>query len=846
MLASVPSFARPRRLSVLLAFALSPILSAQTPAALPSSAHTPTGIQLSDATLTLRVDALRPDVLRVRLYPSSHPSEDASWAVLPASRTAHIDVTSEPAGFSTSDLRVAVTPDLRLTVSDLDGHVLQSDALPVDWTSHGFTVTKAKTTNDHFFGLGDKPGPLDRVGETFTMWNSDSFGWQESTDPIYKSIPFFLEMHSGRTIGVLFDNTYRTFFDFGRRDPAQYTFSAPAGPLDYYVLYGPDPKQVVEDYAWLTGPTPLPPAWALGYQQSRYSYYPQSQVEDIAAHLRHDKIPADAIWLDIDYQDKYRPFTVNTTTFPNFPGMIHKLAAEHLHTILIADLHIADAPNQGYHPYDSGIAGDEFVKENGQNYVGPVWPGPSLFPDFTQATTRTWFGSLYKDFVADGAAGFWDDMNEPAVFTYPSKTMPDDVVHRISGAEAEGFAPRTALHTEIHNIYGMENSRATMEGELTLRPNVRPFVMTRASYAGGQRYAVTWTGDNLATWNHLRMTTPQLLNLGLSGFSLAGADVGGFGGSPSPDLLTKWLILAAFQPIDRDHAAKGTRPHEPWADGPEQEAIRRRYIDQRYLLMPYLYTTAEETSRTGIPIIRPLFLEYPHATADNHPLDDDAPGEFFFGPSILVAESPLPDDVAPYQVHLPPGVWYDYWTGAKLDRRETLIAHDLEIRNPTIRNTTANGKAQLKPLMVHPALGDLPIYVYAGAIIPMQPLVQSTEDKPNGPLTLRVYAPADTASPCAGDLYADDGLTFDFHHGAYLRLHLTCAVAADGSLTVNIPEREGTFHPWWTQYRIEAVGFTPHTSKATIGTHTLALDHTSLGYAVTVPDTGQPQTIVLH
>jgi alpha-glucosidase len=840
MLASASVSAK-ARLSLLLSFSLSSVLSAQTPASLPASAHTPTGIQLSDSSLTLRVDALRPDVLRVRLYPNDHPAEDASWSVLPTSRTARIDVASEPAGFSTSDLRVAVTPDLRLTISDLDGHILQSDALPVDWTPHGFTVTKTKSDVAHFFGLGDKPGPLDRAGEAFTMWNSDSFGWQESTDPIYKSIPFFLEMHSGRTIGILFDNTYRTFFDFGRRDPAQYTFSAPAGPLDYYILYGPDPKQVIETYAWLTGPTPLPPLWALGYQQSRYTYTPRSQVEEIAARLRQDKIPADGIWLDIDYQYKNRPFTVDPATFPDFPGLIHKLAAEHLHTILIADLHIADAPNQNYAPYDTGISGDEFVKENGKNYVGPVWPGPSLFPDFTQQSTRRWFGSLYKDFVNDGAAGFWDDMNEPAVFTYPTKTMPDDVVHRINEPADEGFSPRTALHPEIHNIYGMENSRATQEGLLTLRPNLRPFVLTRATYAGGQRYAATWTGDNLATWNHLRMTTPQLLNLGLSGFSLSGADVGGFGGSPSPDLLTKWLMLAAFQPIDRDHAAKGTRPHEPWADGPVQEDIRRRYINQRYLLMPYLYTTAEETSHTGIPIIRPLFLEYPHATADNHPLDNDAPGEFFFGPSILVAESPLPDDVAPYQVHLPPGIWYDYWTGAKLDRRQTLTSHDLEIRSPTATN-----KPQLKPLMVHPALGDLPIYVHAGAIIPMQPLVQSTEDKPNGPLTLRVYAPADAANDCSGDLYTDDGLTFDFHHGAYLRLHLTCTVAADGALTVTIPQREGTFHPWWTQYRIEAIGFTPHTSKATVAGHTTALEHTSLGYAVTVPDTGQPQTIVLH
>jgi alpha-glucosidase len=847
LLADLSLSARPRAAALLLLNALilpGTLLAQAAPQTLtlPAAAHTSTGLQLDDTHLTLRIDALRPDVLRVRIYPVGHPAEDASWAVLPSSRTARVPVTATPDGFATSELRVAVTPDLRITVYDLADHVLQTDALPVSWTPHGFTVTKAKPFSDHFFGLGDKPGPLDRNGEAFAMWNTDSFGWQESTDPIYKSIPFFLEMHDGRTLGVLFDNTFRTFFDFGRKDPSEYSFSAPAGPLDYYLLYGPEPKQVVEAYAWLTGPTPLPPLWALGYQQSRYSYYPQSQVEEIAAHLRRDRIPADAIWLDIDYQDKYRPFTVDKTTFPDFPGMIHQLASEHFHTVVIADLHIADAPNVGYHPYDSGIAGDQFVKLNGKNYVGDVWPGPSVFPDFTQASTRTWFGSLYKDFVHDGVAGFWDDMNEPAVFTYPTKTMPLDVVHRIDGDQAQGFSPRSALHAEIHNIYGMENSRATMEGELTLRPNLRPYVMTRATYAGGQRYAVTWTGDNLATWNHLRMTTPQLLNLGLSGFSMAGADVGGFGGSPSPDLLTRWLMLAAFQPIDRDHAAKGTRPHEPWVDGPEQEDIRRRYIDQRYLLLPYLYTTAEETSRTGIPIIRPLFLEYPHATADNHPLDDDAPGEFFFGPSILVAASPLPDDVAPYEVHLPPGVWYDYWTGQRLDRRQTLTSRDLEIKNPT-----ATAAPTLPPLMVHPGLADLPIYVHAGAIIPMQPLTQSTEEQPNGPLTLRVYVPAaDTSSACAGDLYADDGRTFDFRHGAYLRLHLTCSVTADGALTVNIPARKGNFHPWWTQYRIEAVGLNPKDSKAIIGSRTVDLEHTSLGYAVTFLDAGKPQSVMLR
>lgn len=801
--------------------------------ALSQVSHHASGAEVTAHGMTLRVDALRADVLRVREYPAGHPAEDASWAVLPASRTASIHVTDASDGFSTAKLHVAISPDLKLTVTDVQGNILSQDATPIRWDADGFRVSKSKPFDDHFFGLGDKPGPLDRNGEAFTMWNTDSFGWQESTDPIYKSIPFFLEMHSGRTIGVLFDNTFRTNFDFGRERTDRYSFSAPAGPCDYYLLYGPEPKDVVETYAWLTGPTPLPPLWSLGYQQSRYSYYPQQQVEDIAAHLRADKIPTDVLWLDIDYQEKNRPFTVDTTRFPDFPGMIHTLSTEGFHTVAIVDLHIADLPHAGYAPYDSGKAGDHFVKENGQDYVGPVWPGPSVFPDFTQASTRQWFGTLFKKFTDMGVAGFWNDMNEPAVFRYPTKTMPDDVQHRIAGEQAEGFHDRTAMHPEIHNVYGMQNSRATHDGALALEPNLRPFVMTRASYAGGQRYAATWTGDNLGTWNHLRMTTPQLLNLGLSGFALSGADFG-FGSSPSPDLLTRWFVLAAFQPIDRDHAAKGTRPHEPWADGPEHEAIRRRFTEERYRLMPYLYTTAEEMSRTGLPITRPLFLEFPHATSDNHPLDDDATGEWMFGASILVADDPLPEDFAPYEVHLPNAVWYDYWTGERLDRREVAGNRDDEIRDPTV-----SVAPKLQPIRVTPKLDTLPVYVRAGAILPIAPLTQSTSETPQGPLTLRVYPPA-PGEACSGSVYTDDGTSFDFTRGKFARERFTCTVTPDGALTVNVAAREGSFQPWWNELRIEAVG-----SQAA-STSTGTLEVTPLGKAVTVRDNGKAQSITLR
>jgi alpha-glucosidase len=814
--------------------------------------HTPSGIEQTANGVTLNVEALRPDVLRVRIYPTGHDSEDVtgpgSWAVLPESRAARVPVTPEADGFRTSSLRVTVTADQRLTVADLTGNILSEDSTPPTLHGKAFRINKIKSNEDHFFGLGDKPGPLDRAGEAFAMWNTDSYGWQESTDPIYKSIPFFIQMRQGRALGVFLDNTWRTFFDFGRELPDQTAFSTPNGPLDYYLLYGPDPKAVLRAWAWLTGPTPLPPLWALGFQQSRYSYMSRKETEEVAARLRADRIPADALWLDIDFQYKNRPFTVDPDRFPDFPGLVHELSGENFHLITITDLHIPYLPGQNYAPYETGKAGDNFVKRNGQDYIGPVWPGPSVFPDFTRQQTRAWWGTLYKDFAADGVSGFWNDMNEPAVFVYPGKTMPLDATHRI---DEPGFSPRTALHAEIHNIYGMENSRATHDGILALRPNERPFVMTRASFAGGQRYAVTWTGDNSSTWNHLRQTTPQLLNLGLSGFSLAGADVGGFAGSPSPDLLTRWLVLAAFQPIDRDHAVKGSRPHEPWADGPEHEAIRRRYIEERYKLMPYLYTATEETSRDGIPIIRPLFVEFPHATADNHPLDLDAPGEFMFGPDILVADSPSPEEVAPYEVHLPPGLWYSYWTGSAIDRRAPIAARDQEIHDNNAQAAT------LPPVMVEPKLDELPIYVRAGAIVPMQPVTESTSETPNGPLTLRVYTPASGApasgvpasgapasgvpasagDTCTGSLYLDDGHSYNFTRGDYFRQHFTCSIAADGSLQVEIEKPEGSFAPWWKEIRVEAVGFAPQSSgvQGVIENHSVAAERTTLGWAVSIP-----------
>ena len=754
----------------------------------------------------MQITALRNDVLRVRVGPTGHLPEDASWAVLSEAKSASVPVSADDdattVGFRTKLLRVSVgRTSMHLRITDLSGAIVQEDAAnrPIEFHGPAFRVYKTMPAEEHFFGLGDKPGPLDRRDHAYDLWNTDAYAFQESTDPIYKSIPFFLTSLAGMTTGVLFDNTWRTSFDFGKESPDAYSFGSQGGPLDYYVLYGPDAKHVLATYAWLTGPSPLPPLWSLGFQQSRFTYHPESEVRAIADRLRADKIPVDAIYLDIDFQDHHRPFTVDEIQFPHFAQMIEDLKKQNFHVVAITDPHIAHLPNANYAPYDSGIAGNHFVKNpDGSVYIGKVWPGPSVFPDFTRKDTREWWGSLYTQFVHDGISGFWNDMNEPSVFNGPKGTMPGDVIHRI---DEPGFQTRTATHLEIHNVYGMENSRATYDGLLKLEPDQRPFVLTRATYAGGQRYAVTWTGDNSSTWNHLRLTTPMLLNLGLSGFGMAGADVGGFIGSAGPELLTKWFELGAFQPIDRDHACDTSANQEIWVHGPEQEAIRRRYIEERYKLMPYLYTAAEELSRTGVPIVRPLFVEFPDATKDRHPIDLDSGNEFLFGNNLLVAPAVYPEKPDAYSVELPLVNWYNYWTGEKVDGG---VWSD---GVPALNDPGFIGRK----IMIKPQLDVLPVFVREGSILPLQPLIQSTAETPQGPLTLRVYPGKD----CKGTLYMDDGRSFAYKQGSYLRMEFTCS-ETPGGITVHIGPHQGSYVPWWKDVQVEIYGSAAPSREASI------------------------------
>jgi alpha-glucosidase len=733
------------------------------------------GMELRAGDAAVRITQFRAGVFRVRVAPNGKFGKDASWAVDLTPRAykdnlpqVKIQNQSAEVKMAAGDLGVVVNKSpLLIRFVDAAGKILLADekSLPMAWDGAQVHVWKAMPEDENYYGLGDKAGPMNRRNRAFTMWNTDEYGWQESSDPLYKTIPFFIGLRKGAAYGVFFDNAYRSSFDFGKESRDYFSFGAEGGELNYYFLTGPDPKKVVQEFVDLTGHTPLPPLWSLGYQQSRYTYYPEEKAREIVKRLRADKIPADAIYFDIDYQQGNAPFTVNRTDFPHFEGMIADFRKQGLRTVLITDLHIKKDPNHGYAPYDSGLKNDAFVKNpDGSVYVGTVWPGESVFPDFTLTRVRDWWGGLYKDFVGMGAAGFWNDMNEPSVFLRADKTMPPDIVHRLDdGTKLD--------HRAVHNIFGMENARATYEGLRKLKPDERPFVLTRAAYAGAQQYAATWTGDNSSTWNHLKMSTPMLLSMGICGYPLVGDDIGGFATTPSSELLTRWFELGAFNPIYRDHAGKGTGDHEPWAHGPEQEAIRRQYIEMRYKLLPYIYSSIEETSRTGIPLMRPLFLEYPQTqeiTGDDR--------DFLFGPDLFVTPVFSEEDQA-LEIHLPPGEWYEYKSSWK---------------------HKSGDKIESKP-----ALDLLPVWVRAGAIVPEEPLVQSTEETPDGPLELHVYPGED----CHGSLYQDDGHTFAYQRGVFLRMDYVCQMAGQNVTVASRPVHTA-FHPWWSSTQVTIYGNT--------------------------------------
>lgn len=673
----------------------------------------------------VRISPEKSGAIRVRLSQSGIFGRDHSWAVVQ-------DATDAPAWqFEEEDeflylitkavrVRIRKTP-CRLSFLGPDSKVIAAEdaGKGMSWDGEEVRCWMRLAAEDHFFGLGERGSPLDKRGQVVVDWNHDAAAHEPWTDPLYQSHPFVLALNQGKSYGLFFDNTYRATFDMGKTSTETFSFGAVGGEMNYYFIPGPAPADVVRRYAQLVGSAPLPPRWALGYQQCRFSYESAKRVREIAKRLREHRIPCDTIYLDIDYMDGFRCFTWHKKNFANPGRLMRDLAKLGYRAVVIIDPGIKVEP--GYEVYDEGLAGDHYCYDKGgKPYVGRVWPGNTVFPDFTREAARRWWGTLYKGLIKDGVVGFWNDMNEPADFTDASGTIPMTVRFDNDGEVTD--------HREAHNVYGMQMARATFEGLRQLRPTERPFVLTRAGYSGVQRYAAVWTGDNLSSWEHLRMSIPMLLNMGLSGITFSGADIGGFREHPSAELYTRWLQLGIFYPLCRTHTVGG-KEQDPTAFGKKHEAINRRAIELRYRLLPYIYTELQETSRTGLPMLRPLLLDFPSYDGiygSNH--------AFMFGRQIFVA--PVVQEHAEFRrVHLPPGDWFDF-------EDATPRVGDTELDLPVTMDT-------------------IPMFVRSGAVIPMRDVVQYVDEKPLKTLTLNIYPGSG-----GGSYYNDDGLSYDYEKGA--------------------------------------------------------------------------------
>ncbi len=459
------------------------------------------------------------------------------------------------------------------------------------------------------YGTGEVLGPLRRNGTDITLWNTDNYGYR-SYDPrrLYQSHPWVLGVRpDGTAFGVIADSTYRGRLEL-TDDLIRFTFDG--GPFPVLILEAPTPQDALRQLAALTGTSPLPPLWALGYQQSRWGYKDAAACLSIAKTMRERDIPCDVMWMDIDYMRGHRVFTFDPKGHPDPKGYMAALHDLGFKGVWMIDPALKHEPNAGYEAYDEADRLGLWVKraDGKTDYVGNVWPGPCKFPDFLRADVREWWAERNRRFVAENAIdGLWNDMNEPAVFGGLGHTMPADNLH---GGHAPGDFP-PGSHLRYHNIYGLLMIQATRDGLLRAHPDRRPFVLTRANFLGGHRYGYTWTGDNLSTDAHMRLSVPMSLSLSLSGQPFSGPDLGGFGNHCTPELMRQWVGFGAFFPFCRNHAAHGTRSQEPWALGADAEAVFRTAIRRRYALMPYLYTALRATCADGSPFMAPVFFADP-------------------------------------------------------------------------------------------------------------------------------------------------------------------------------------------------------------------------------------------
>ncbi|GGE27161.1 glycoside hydrolase family 31 protein [Psychroflexus planctonicus] len=658
----------------------------------------------------MEMQVLRDSVLRFRYGTRGKLEPDFSYAIDEDGLRGynHLEITEEKDFYiiSTSKLVCKIEKaSLQHKIYDKKGNLINEDELGFHYEeSYEFggnvvKMSKKAQAKESFYGLGDKPMHSNLKGKRVQNWVTDEYAFGKDKDPIYKSIPFYIGLNNNQAYGVFFDNSFRSFFDFCQERHAVTSFWAQGGEMNYYFIYGPDMPQVVKSYTNLTGKAELPPMWALGYHQCKWSYYPESRVREVASQFRALQIPCDGIYLDIDYMDGFRCFTWNKEYFPDPKKMVSDLDKDGFKTVVIIDPGIKI--DKDYSVYSEALEKDYFCKRaDGPYMIGKVWPGECNFPDFTKPEVRTWWSGLFKELIGEvGVKGVWNDMNEPAVMEVPNKTFPNDVRHDYDG--------HPCSHRKAHNVYGTQMARATYNGVKKYIYPKRPFVITRSAYSGAQRYGSSWTGDNVASWEHLWVANIQVQRMCISGMSFTGTDIGGFAEQPTGELYARWIQLGVFHPFCRTHSSGHHGDQEPWTFGEEVLDISRKFIELRYTLLPYLYTAFYEYAEEGIPILKPIFYVDQEDEQTHYRTD-----EFVFGQHILVCPILEPNSKG-RRMYLPRGLWYNFWTNELL----------------------SGGKE----IWVDADLDSMPIFVKSGGIIPRYPVQQYVGEKQIEELKLQVY-----------------------------------------------------------------------------------------------------------
>ena len=760
--------------------------------------ETPHGVLASVHGERLRLDVIRADTVRVKISRGGVFDEEPTFAVC-------VDPLSEATPFTmerddeavrvrTADLVVTLWLDpFRLDVHRTDGTAVVETAQDSEgryWAyatlNDAFTVRRRCRQEDAVYGLGEKTGHHNRKGRDFTLWNTDVLSpdatreftgrWPEGDprgertstefDPYYVSIPFFYHQSypAGTMSGSFVDNGYRGAYEFSQ--PEEYRIHFAGGQYTEYIFAGPRMPAILTAYTWLTGRTAPPPLWSLGYHQCRWFDYTQDAVEGIAQRHRDNGIPCDALWLDIEYMDGYRVFTWNTTSFPDAPGMLKRLEDKGFRVITIIDPGVKHDP--GYWVYDQAVERDVLCKtEGGDIYIGQVWPGDTAFPDFATEEARDWWGELNAAHVASGLAGIWNDMNEPATGNIEPGAM--------------RFAKGQQSHERYHNQYALLMAMGTTQGLLKAMPGKRTFVLSRAGFAGIQRYAANWMGDNLSRWDHLWLSLPMAAGLGVSGQAFVGADIGGFAGNSNAELYLRWMQYGALTPFCRNHSEIGNVDQYAWSWGEVVQGIVREAVRLRYRLLPYIYASFLTASETGAPVQRPMVFDY-----QDDPTVRDLDDQYLFGPDLLVAPVLQPGQTA-RQVYLPEGVWYDWHSGERHDGQAFL-----HVPTPMER---------------------IPVFARGGSVIPLWPEApDSTAGYHPEELELRVFIPS-TDGVFESDLQEDDGLSFAASEGARHRTRFT--LTRRGAQVRLRGETQGEGYPEFArrQFRIVLEGATPLTVR---------------------------------